>query len=255
LVAPGPHLHGTFNTAAVPAATNSPTTRATQAIRPGPRGRIHIGCHGWSADDTERGLLRDRRGASQPGEAQPGHTDAAVEVRSLGALAVINVTDNGVGGASLAAATGWPGRPAARRGWHHDRLVTGRRTDLADRNPPPGSGLTPRPLPFTRPDKPGRRGAVTWRRPGGSLAWALHRPVRRGQRSGRIRREAQPSTAAVSGVSVSCSAIGGGAAPRSRWRRLCHHTGIPAAPAPMRSFGEPATNSTASGATANSSSA
>jgi hypothetical protein len=35
----------------------------------------------------------------------------AVEVRSLGALAVINVTDNGVGGASLAAATGWPGWP------------------------------------------------------------------------------------------------------------------------------------------------
>ena len=65
----------------------------------------------------------------------------------------------------------------------------------------------------------------------------------------------QPSTAAVSGLSVSCSAIGGGAAPRSRWTRLCHHTGIPAAPAPMRSFGEPATNSTASGATANSSSA
>jgi hypothetical protein len=145
LVAPGPHLHGTFNTAAVPAATNSPTTSATQAIPSGPRGRIHIGCHGWSPDDTERGL-RDRRGASQPGEAQPGHTDAAVEVCSLGALAVINVTDNGVGGASLAAATGWPGRPAARRGWHHDRLVTGRRTDLADRNPPPGSGLTPTPL-------------------------------------------------------------------------------------------------------------
>ena len=65
----------------------------------------------------------------------------------------------------------------------------------------------------------------------------------------------QPSTAAVSGLSVSCSAIGGGAAPRSRWTRLCHHTGIPSAPAPMRSFGEPATNSTASGATANSSSA
>ena len=33
---------------------------------------------------------------------------AAVEVRSLGALAVINVTDNGVGGASLTVATGWP---------------------------------------------------------------------------------------------------------------------------------------------------
>ena len=32
----------------------------------------------------------------------------AVKVRSLGALAVINVTDNGVGGASLTVATGWP---------------------------------------------------------------------------------------------------------------------------------------------------
>ena len=35
-------------------------------------------------------------------------THAAVEVRSLGALAVINVTDNGVGGASLTVATGRP---------------------------------------------------------------------------------------------------------------------------------------------------
>ena len=35
-------------------------------------------------------------------------THTAVEVRSLGALAVINVTDNGVGGASLTVAMGWP---------------------------------------------------------------------------------------------------------------------------------------------------
>ncbi len=44
-------------------------------------------------------------------------THAAVEVRSLGALAVINVTDNGVGGASLTVATGWPGWPTGCAAW------------------------------------------------------------------------------------------------------------------------------------------
>jgi signal transduction histidine kinase len=45
-------------------------------------------------------------------------THAAVEVRSLGAaLPVINVTDNGVGGAPLTVPTGWPGWPTGCAAW------------------------------------------------------------------------------------------------------------------------------------------
>ena len=66
-------------------------------------------------------------------------TAASVEVREVGALAVINVTDNGVGGASLAKGHGLAGtgRPAARGGRHADRLLPGRRPDPADRDPAP----------------------------------------------------------------------------------------------------------------------
>src|SRR5205823_12454356 len=53
------------------------------------------------------------------------------------------------------------------------------------------------------------------------------------------------------GSSESCSASGAWRSPRGSCRRLCHHTRIPAPPAPVISPGEPATNSARDGWTPN----
>ena len=60
-----------------------------------------------------------------------------VEVHRVGALAVVNVTDNGVGGASLASGHGLAGLADRLAGVDGDldRLVAGRRSDPADRHP------------------------------------------------------------------------------------------------------------------------
>jgi hypothetical protein len=53
------------------------------------------------------------------------------------------------------------------------------------------------------------------------------------------------------GSSESCSASGGWRSPSGSPRGLCHHTRIPASPAPVTSPGEPATNSARDGWTPN----
>ena len=68
---------------------------------------------------AERRLLRGGRGTDQHGEAQRGEPAAASRSTRSAVLAVIAVTDDGVGGASLAKghglaglATDWPGSTA-----------------------------------------------------------------------------------------------------------------------------------------------
>ena len=58
---------------------------------------------------SERGLFRGGRGVDQRGEAQRGRHGRGSRSADVGALVVVNVVDDGAGGASLAKGHGLAG--------------------------------------------------------------------------------------------------------------------------------------------------